>query len=525
MKKRFNYTGVCVPKKHYMVDLSDKVAQIFEMIEAGNYFTINRPRQYGKTTVIHTLERFLNTRDDYVPIRMSFESIGSESYKSEAAFIDDFLSKLKKAFQKPGGNQLLTFIENRSGLERISQLGMWITELVKQIDRKTVLMIDEVDKSSNNQLFLDFLGMLRDKYLEYDEEDHSTFHSVILAGVHDIKHLKTKIRPDEEAKYNSPWNIADDFEVDLSLSPVEIASMLKDYVNDTGVKINIPLFSEKLFYYTSGYPFLVSFLCHIIDKKILPEKEKKEWELEDLEKAVQITLFTDNTNFGSLITKLKNNQELYDMVFDLIINGHEISFNPDHTVIGLGKLYGILTRAEGNKAKIHNRLYEQRIYNYMSSNLEISRNSLFRGVSSSYIQPDGSLNIEKAIQKFQDFMKEQYSSRDIDFIERNGRLLFLAFIKPIINGKGFDFKEVQISEEKRLDVVITYNNIKYIVELKIWRGDVYHQEGIKQLYDYLDRQNLETGYLLIYDLKKEQNKMGHTEPIHVDGKKIIAAWV
>ncbi|MCP5051338.1 MAG: AAA family ATPase, partial [bacterium] len=500
MKKRFNYTGVCKPNKHYMVDLSNKVAQIFEMIEAGNYFTINRPRQYGKTTVIHTLERFLKTRDDYVPIRMSFEGFSSKRYNDETAFIDAFLLKIKKMLQPSGNSELLAFIDNGSGMRDITELGMWITELVNKIGRKTVLMIDEVDKSSNNQLFLDFLGMMRDKYLEYDEEDNSTFHSVILAGVHDIKHLKAKLRPDEEAKYNSPWNIAVDFEVDLSLSPVEIASMLEDYVNETGVKVNIPMFSEKLLYYTSGYPFLVSFLCHIVDQKILPGKEKKEWELEDLEEAVQITLFTDNTNFGSLITKLKNNRELYDMVFDLIINGDEISFNPDHNAIGLGKLYGILTRGEGNKTKIHNRLYEQRIYNLMSSNLEISKSSPFRAVSSSYIQADGSLNIEKAIQKFQDFMKEQYSSRDMDFIERNGRLLFLAFIKPIINGKGFDFKEVQISEEKRLDVVITYNNKKYIVELKIWRGEVYHQEGIKQLYDYLDRQNLETGYLLIYDL-------------------------
>ena len=69
------------------------------------------------------------------------------------------------------------------------------------------------------------------------------------------------------------------------------------------------------------------------------------------------------------------------------------------------------------------------------------------------------------------FMKEQYSKKDIEFIEHHGRLLFLAFIKPIINGVGFDFKEVQVSEEKRLDVVITYNSFKYIIEMKIWRGE------------------------------------------------------
>lgn len=37
------------------------------------------------------------------------------------------------------------------------------------------------------------------------------------------------------------------------------------------------------------------------------------------------------------------------------------------------------------------------------------------------------------------------SSKDKAFIEHYGRLLFLAFIKPIINGIGFDFKEVFVS--------------------------------------------------------------------------------
>ena len=44
--------------------------------------------------------------------------------------------------------------------------------------------------------------------------------------------------------------------------------------------------------------------------------------------------------------------------------------------------------------------------------------------------------------------------------------------------QGFDFKEVQISEEKRLDVVITYLKEKYLVELKIWRGEEYHKKGL-----------------------------------------------
>ena len=68
--------------------------------------------------------------------------------------------------------------------------------MAKQTDLKIVLIIDEVDKSSNNQLFIHFLAMLRNKYLESDL--FKTFHAVVLAGVHDVRTLKLKIRSDEE---------------------------------------------------------------------------------------------------------------------------------------------------------------------------------------------------------------------------------------------------------------------------------------------------------------------------------------
>jgi len=54
----------------------------------------------------------------------------------------------------------------------------------------------------------------------------------------------------------------------------------------------------------------------------------------------------------------------------------------------------------------------------------------------------------------------------------------MAFLKPIINGSGYDFKEVQISDEKRLDLVITYINNKYIAELKLWHGEKAHEKGL-----------------------------------------------
>lgn len=47
LRRTFKVNGSCDPKLHYMVDLTERLAEIKEMVDAGQYFTINRARQYG----------------------------------------------------------------------------------------------------------------------------------------------------------------------------------------------------------------------------------------------------------------------------------------------------------------------------------------------------------------------------------------------------------------------------------------------------------------------------------------------
>ncbi|MCD8009746.1 MAG: 9-O-acetyl-N-acetylneuraminate esterase, partial [Lachnospiraceae bacterium] len=55
MAKFFNINGVCRPEKHYMVKLESRLAVIRKMVNDGEYFSINRGRQYGKTTTLQAL--------------------------------------------------------------------------------------------------------------------------------------------------------------------------------------------------------------------------------------------------------------------------------------------------------------------------------------------------------------------------------------------------------------------------------------------------------------------------------------
>ena len=70
--KRFNTTAVCIPEKHYMADISDKIKAIAAMVQNEEYFTINRPRQYGKSTILFLLKKYLSK--ELVVLNLSFES-------------------------------------------------------------------------------------------------------------------------------------------------------------------------------------------------------------------------------------------------------------------------------------------------------------------------------------------------------------------------------------------------------------------------------------------------------------------
>lgn len=118
-RKRFNTAGLCIPQYHYMADVRDKVNCIIEKyIDRDEYFTINRARQYGKTTILYLLKEAL--KDRCVVLSMSFE--GKEEYftslKNFAEGLNISLYKALKAehpklYERSGYDQLVRYLEAR----------------------------------------------------------------------------------------------------------------------------------------------------------------------------------------------------------------------------------------------------------------------------------------------------------------------------------------------------------------------------------------------------------------------------
>jgi hypothetical protein len=388
--------------------------------------------------------------------------------------------------------------------------------------KKVVLIIDETDKTSNNLVFLRFIGMLRDKYLERENPKKATFQSVILAGVYDIKNLKIKMvkagthqLKDGEKRINSPWNIAANFKVDMSFSIPEISTMLREYEKDHETGMDVKVISEEIRAYTNGYPFMVSRICQIIDEDL-----DKDWTINGVQKAVKLLLRERNTLFSDLSHNIETYRELFDLLHDIIVEGKRVAYNNLNPVMDLALTFGILQETDSGLA-VSNKIFETAICDYfISLNYSNPRKDITRTIDSEVIE-NGKFNMALTIKKFMQHYYELYNKSNESFLESECRLLFLTYLKPLINGNGFYHIESETRNLMRTDLIIDYGTEQFIVELKIWKGEQKHEKAHEQLIKYLNSKNKKEGYLLTFDFRKKKAEKPSAKWVRKSGKKFL----
>jgi hypothetical protein len=338
------------------------------------------------------------------------------------------------------------------------------------------------------------------------------------------------LRPDEEKKYNSPWNthenneesgslltfdecswnhmakpydIAVDFDVNMSFNSTEIMSMLEEYESDHETGMNKEAVADEIYKYTSGYPFLVSLICKYLDEKMLSDLDMQSiWTPYGVNMAVKEILKTNNTLFDDLIKNIENNRDFKELVKDILLYGRQISFVLSNRAISLGNMFGIIDKKDGICC-ISNTIFETYIYNHLIIEQELDK-KVFTESRNQFVTNEGELDMNLIMSKFRQLIESEYRKSDESFIEKQGRLLFLCFLKPIINGTGHYVVEPQTRDDKRMDIVVFYGAREYIIELKIWHGEKKLNDGIAQISEYLDTRQQKEGWLLAFSFNKEK---------------------
>lgn len=527
--KKFNVTGKCYPEKHYMVDISERLEQIRQMVEEGDYFCINRGRQYGKTTTLSLLKKKMEKQ--YTVFSISFEGAGDAEFSTLddlGVFFFSLLADTVDYNETPGVNaEVKQFLQEilEKGVRGSRALSNAISHFCSLNENPVVLIIDEVDSAGNHSAFIEFLGLLRDKFL--NREERPAFWSVILSGVYDIKNLKLRIRPEEQHRYNSPWNIASEFDVDMDFSGSDIAGMLAEYETDHHTGMNIGELSGIIYAYTSGYPFLVSRLCKLIDEKIagrdgFPDQASA-WSRQGFLEAVKEIGSEPNTLFEDMRKKLSDFPNMREVLYQILYNGKRFAYNVDDPEMNLAAMFGYIRNDHG-KVAVANRIFETRLYNLFLAEEQLQSSIYSEGSKDQncFIR-DGRLDMKKVLERFVIHFSDLYGSNDDKFIEKEGRKFFLLYLKPIINGTGNYYVEAQTRDEGRTDVIVDYLGEQFVVELKIWRGNAYHERGEQQLAEYLDSFHLKKGYMLSFNFNK--NKEIGVKEIAVGDRILIEAVV
>ena len=527
MTRYFNTEGLCIPEEHYMVRLDDRLEKIKRLyVKRGKYFVINRGRQYGKTTTLRALKEYL--KDEYLVVSLDFQGISTEEYRDEYTFTRAFMRMFAERFKRQettAGDKFKEFLDGQEQRKTLSELFACLSGICAACSRPIVLMIDEVDSASNNQVFIDFLAQLRGYYLE--REKRPIFHSVILAGVYDIKNLKLKIRSNEEHQYNSPWNIAADFKVSMSFSATQITDMLEEYEADYRTGMDITAVAEEIYQYTSGYPYLVSAICKCLDEDIPDrrgfEDDSNVWNKEGIAEAVKLLLNARVPLFGSMMRHVGEYSELKKMLYVILFQGERIAYNPDNKAIELACMFGYAVNDNGS-VRIANRIFETRLYNFFLSEEELS-SAISRAAKrdGSLFISNGTLDMDKVLEKFVEYFTDIYSDNDEKFVETYGRKFFLLYLKPIINGRGNYYIEAQTRDARRTDVIVDYAGEQFVVEMKIWHGNEYNERGEQQLAEYLDYYHQRKGYMLSFNFNKKKETGVRT--VTVGDKVIVEAVV
>ena len=511
--REFNIAGSIIPEEHYYVDMRPTLKQLMALVEKRRYFVINRPRQFGKTTVLNFLAKRLHTTGKFTPALISFERFTQRPNIAEAEF---YRRTAKRIFDELAPSGVATLKPGMSvpAIGDEDDFFDWLGETSRKC--KLILLIDEIDAAPEN-LVIGFLAGLREMYLQRRRKPAP--HSVCLAGVHDIKNLKAKYRDETQTiGSSSPFNIAIDYQLP-AFSQKNIRQYYLQHTQATGQVFDDVVF-RRVHEVTNGHPWLVSALANLLVEEIVPNR-KQQICLHHLDSAIQELLASPNPNFDSL-TKNARHPNLFPIVLDLL-EGKRRRYSIQNDAIRLGVKYGIFA-AQDRQLILANSIYAQVLYENFEKELEeFDVSGLVAG--NHFEDRSGRLDFRRVLDKFQTFMKAKGAivSKHSSFRETTGQLLLLSYLDLTVNGKGWAFKEVQ-SGKGRIDVVCCYGRQKEIVELKLWYGERRYQAGLSQLASYLDSEGLDHGYLFVFDRRENVPREYSFKEHTVAGKK-IQAWV
>ena len=513
-KRYFEKSGVVDPGASYYVPL-EKVTNmdnqdIKTMVDLGRYFSIFAPRQSGKTTFFEGFCSELEKDSSYVAILLSFQdykAIDRATFYNliQEAIYKQLMWRLKEVHCEKL-NAVRALLSTHNIVHHISFRKLFEKLNTVIPPKRIIIFIDEFDGIPIDELE-NFLTTLRELYQRYKKQSDKALYSVGLVGIRNITKLIVG--------GVSPFNIADQ----VKLPPFTLKNVRDLYAQYTE-ETNQPFTEDavkKVFDETAGQPWLVNRIGTILTVDVKPETTDP-LTAQDVEKAIDILLYEENSHFDNITEKAKQYKETF---IDIVFNG--VEYIPGDEEQSLLLTHGLI-KAEGKNVRVSNPIYKKRFTKTFFRESGAIVDVSVKG----YFNPDGLLNMEAILSDFEEYIIQIgvnafYQSQKP--YEKTGQFLLTAWLYQFVEGGKGELRFEAPSGLGRMDILLIYRGHKYIIETKINRSslDKTVEKAIDQLCSkYLLTERANEGYVVIFDLKTIVGEVTTPQKHIMEGKEILS---
>lgn len=519
--RRFGTQGPVHPEKHYVVSRSAELDDFIDRVKDGRYIVIFAPRQTGKTTFFrNALDEIADNDPTYFPISLNFEVfVGSTLSSFYENLHKDIIEEVIKTFQKrehQSFDALHQFLNNNEITDHLSlQRFFGEFERILKVEynvHRVILIIDEFDGIPQEAL-PGFLHSLRRIYVSNPTQKCP--YSVGIVGVKSIAQLNYD-------RSISPFNIQDEFNLP-NFTCEQVHELLQQYTEEVGQHFENDVI-ESIHIQTSGQPFLVNRLAQILTDEMDIPKTKTITKTH-FTKAHNHLIHERNTNIDHLTTNIRRNRRFERILMRITAYDDGLPFNLRDDQISELATFGVIKQGEDGMCEVANPVYFYCIVQTFKPTINgLEENYLPEDTSDGfldYLSKTGHIDMNALLDNFRDFIaRSGFNILQVPDTpqESVGRHLLLAYLEQfVLLVGGFMHIEVQTGRG-RIDLLITHNQRKYIVETKVWRGEVSYQKGLNQLASYLKSEGSSEGYYVVFDHRT--NPEPRTENHEIDGYNI-----
>ena len=508
--RRFGTQGPVNPEQHYVVPRTEELTEFIKRVKEGRYIVIFAPRQTGKTTFFYTAMDILVTEEpNYLPIHLDFEAyknLTSADFYSNLT--EDIREEIENLYHKRGevpSEALRDFLENTTLTDNVSMLRGFRALARVLANQRIVVFIDEFD-GIPAAVVSDFLYALRRIYIS--RTTPRCPHSLSIVGVKSIAQLNYD-------RSVSPFNIHDDFALpNFTLALVQ--ELLGQYTAEVEQDF-APEVIEAIHKQTGGQPFLVNRFAQILTEEL------------DIPKTEMITLthFSEahiklsderNTNIEHLLTNIRKDRRFETILMQIVSYENSVPFNPDNDMINELATYGVITKGTDRKCEIVNPIYLYRIVQAFKPLVNGLERDYFPEDTDGfqYLTDTGQIQMERLMDNFRDFIARagfrilQVPETPQEFI---GQHLLFAYLDQFVTSVNAAMYMEVPTGRGRMDLIILYNQRKYVVETKIWRSERSYTQGKQQLAAYLAVEGITEGYYVVFDHREAPEPRAETETI------------